>query len=147
MIETYQRRKANMKKKTYREVDFATALYEQTHKGAVVEIAYRGRKDFTPSFLPLKDWNGPACERDKVHTFAIVTESEPKFRPWRTVDEVPVGAIVRDRRNGTRKCIQSASMGGGTSSALLQINGAATETFCETHTMDNGSPCGVEVVE
>lgn len=69
----------------------------------------------------------------------------PVFRPWATVDEVPVGKVVRNKKTGSRICIQSAAKGGGQFSQIIQVNGEDAATFLATHTMDDLSPCGVEI--
>ncbi len=67
---------------------------------------------------------------------------EMKYRPW-TVDEVPVGKVVRWKESGGRAAITAVSKG----YILVELNWFPAEHYYDYFTMDDGSPCGVAVGE
>ena len=175
-----------MKVKQYREVDFSTALYEQTHKGAVVEFqdshgqwythvkfyecvgALSPDKWFGTKYRIVTEVDDPYAELKEAHAAGKVIQyksssgvwsdvapswcveparyrikPEPKYRPWRTVDEVPVGKVVRNTKNKCRLLINYACTdGSGLSIGCGGITLSAVDLFLD-RTMDDGSPCGV----
>ena len=178
-----------MKVKQYREVDFATALYEQTHKGAVVQTTEHGNPEkwiqapcsqmffwtgkldayTTWKFRIVTEVDDPYAELKAAHAagkviqyksssgvWSDVTPSwcveparyrikpEPKYRPWRTVDEVPVGSLAThtDRQGGRNRGALSAR----DNSQLIIYIGAIFYTpdeVLEFAKLADGSPCGV----
>ena len=137
-----------MKKKTYREVDFATALYEQTHKGAVVEWRASGSSEWANA-NGIIGWGG-GVNRYRQCEWRIVTETEPKYREYQKVEEVPVGRIatytwpsgatVRGVLGVTKHPDKDCDIHIGAA-------GFAASSVLKNAKFDDSSPCGVEVVE
>lgn len=80
----------------------------------------------------------------KAKEFRI--KPQPELRPW-TLDEVPMGAVVRPRNGGRRRILLTMAWVG---SDGVMVSGDG-EHFSADHllkelTMDDGSPCG-KVVE
>ena len=168
--------------KQYTEVDFATALYEQRHKGAVVEWSINGyawieqqdfsgstletRKQFDYKYRIVTEVDDPYAELKEAHkagkviqyksssgVWSDVTPSwcveparyrikpEPKCRPWRTVDEVPIGKIVVSKCGRMRSLVTSAL--NDSAGILIGPKNTHATIFFEDYTMEDGSPCGV----
>lgn len=149
-------------KKTYREVDFATALYEQTHKGAVIAYNTKTSDGWEDPFNnELANWRGESVTGwDKLYKFAIVTEADPKFRPWEP-EEVAVGSIVREIGYPLRRGIIIGYSQGHdeviTGNANTKHKAYGAHGFSRAfmlsdyeHSVDGGKtwiPCGLEVEE
>lgn len=81
--------------------------------------------------------------------FTNICESNPallrikptaKLRPWKSVDEVPIGKIIRNKKSGNRGMITAAACDG---TSYCFDNWSAFENTFETCVMDDGSPYGI----
>lgn len=71
---------------------------------------------------------------------------EPMWRPWRTVDEVPIGKLVVRKIDGATGCIYHVRV---YADALIDIALAHGEVLSPADmmfkfAMEDGSPCGVK---
>jgi len=83
--------------------------------------------------------------------FEYRIKAEPSYRPWRTVDEVPVGAIIRDKRSSNLRTMIGGvwTRKNGESTVVKLMAGhtdpVTTPWLLENYTLDDGSPCGIKI--
>lgn len=76
---------------------------------------------------------------------------EPKYRPWKTVDEVPVGKIVCEITKPSKHiiicCVCDERVPGGlliTIGGLSSGNSVLVYRLLKDFVMEDGTPCGVK---
>ncbi len=134
-----------MKKTVYREVDFPEALFEHIHNSANIQV-YAGETHGWTGPVKFETWISP-IDKALNQKFRIVTEAEPKFRPYRNFNEVPAGKIATLTIRGEAyrgplgiyagedfMYFSVGAWGGGWTAQLLLEHGK----------FDDGSLCGVE---
>jgi len=80
--------------------------------------------------------------------YAII--KEPKYRPYKTVEEVPVGQPICDTRENLVTLIESARI--PYSDQLLRISTStygniSAESLLNLYKFKDGTPCGIPVTE
>lgn len=111
---------------------------EETKAAIAVMAAWvEGKRVQQYDYSQWKDADNPTWQ---WHSFGYRIAPEPKLRPW-TIDEVPVGKIVKNGK-GARYVISGHNPDGVISMAASRFT---VEEFLLHWTMDDGSPCGVEV--
>jgi len=84
------------------------------------------------SLLPTPLWDWQGCD--------YRVKPEPKLRPWKP-EEVPLGAVVRDKKDGAKGLIVAVS------EEAIEIGQDGYYDFDELlkyYVLDDHSPCGVE---
>lgn len=77
----------------------------------------------------------------------VTIAPEPKYRPWQTVDEVPVGKVVRKLDSSRMLIVGCGIRVDGVCVMIGSDNWLYAAEVLDTYTMDDGSPCGIEVKE
>ncbi len=104
--------------------------------------------------IELREWNDPSAiwEDNAAPTwnfwlFEYRVKSEPKFRPWKTVMEVPVGEVMTDKDTGGKYLVMGAmnEPNGGVSVCVCQGWVSAKNVLDYYQMCDSyRSPCGVQ---
>lgn len=137
-----------MKKQTYREVDFATALL--AHKnGQTIQCRHKSVGALWGAII-----QGPESWQERLdvvmrdYEFRIVTEAEPKYREYRTIDEVPVGKVATYKFSNNGGSVRANISAYLCTDGCINI-GIGARCFTSQEVLayakfDDGSPCGVE---
>jgi len=112
---------------------------------AELKAAHKAGKVIQMSDEYGRDWkqiNDP-CFKGPIGRYRIAPA--PTYRAWNTVDEVPVGAVAKNKANDFRAIIVGA-FGDASGPMVLWGNStmSAAQMFAE-RTLTTGEPCGVEV--
>ena len=89
-------------------------------------------------------WNAPGNPCWDFSTFDYRIKPELKYRPWKTVDEVPLGGIVYSKEHGDRYMIHAAEKDQGTTMVCVGVEWVDAEDLFKHYRMPLGNPCGVQ---